>query len=133
MKIISYFKPEYRYFKTTGIKYVLPWKSIEISDEKLKSMQDDNFPELLHDKEKAYLNFRNDVLAQEKITYTHDNIVNLYIIYSTPYITYKCAPDTIGQCLFGATDYNNKNGLAMVLLFVNNIIYIKILVKMLII
>ena len=50
-----------------------------------------------------------------------------------PYITYKSAPDTIGQCFFGATDYNNKHGLAMVLLLVNNIIYIKILVKMLII
>ena len=76
-----YFKPEYRYFKTTGIKSVLSWKSIGLSDEKLKSIQDDNFPELLYDKEKAYLNFRNDVLVQEKITYTHHHIVNLYIIY----------------------------------------------------
>ena len=25
-----------------------------------------------------------------------------------PYITYKSGPDTIGQCLFGAKDYNNK-------------------------
>ena len=25
-----------------------------------------------------------------------------------PYITYKSAPDTIGQGFFGATDYNNK-------------------------
>ena len=25
-----------------------------------------------------------------------------------PYITYKSGPDTIGQCLFGATDYNKK-------------------------
>ena len=59
-----YFKPEYRYFKTTDIKFVLSWKSIGLSDEKLKSIQDANFPELLYDKEKAYLNFRNDVLAQ---------------------------------------------------------------------
>ena len=103
-----YFKPEYRYFKTTGIKSVLSWKSIGLSDEKLKSIEDDNFPELLYDKEKTYLNFRNDVLAQEKITYAHDHIVNLYIIYSIPYITYKSNSDTIGQCLFGATDYNNK-------------------------
>ena len=41
-----YFKPEYRYFKTTGIKSVLSWKSIGLSNEKLKSIQDDNFPEL---------------------------------------------------------------------------------------
>ena len=62
-----YFTPEYRYFKTTGVKSVLSGKSIRLSDEKLKSIQDDNFPELLYDKEEAYLNFRKDVLAQEKL------------------------------------------------------------------
>ena len=82
----------------------MSWKSIGLSNEKLKSIQDDNFSELLYDKEKAYLNLRYDVLAQEKISYTHDHIVNLYIIYSIPYITYKSNPGTIGQCLFGATD-----------------------------
>ena len=50
-----YFKPEY-----IGTKSVLSWKSIGLSDEKLKSIQDGNFPELLYDKEKAYLNFRNN-------------------------------------------------------------------------
>ena len=29
-----YFKPEYRYFDITGIKSVLSWKSIGLSDEK---------------------------------------------------------------------------------------------------
>ena len=106
--IYLYFKPEYRYFKNTGIKSALSWKSIGLSNEKLKSIQDDNFPELGYDKERTYLNFRNDVLAQEKITYTHDHILNLYIIYSLPCITYESAPDTIGQCLFGVTDYHNK-------------------------
>ena len=124
-----YFKPENRYFEITGIKSVLSRKSIGLSNEKLKSIRDDYFPELRYDKERTYLNFRNDALAQEKITYTHDHIVNLYIIYSMPYITYKSGPDTIGQCLFGSTDYNN--GLATVLLLVNNIIYKNILLKML--
>ena len=103
-----YFKPGYRYFKTTGIKSVLSWSSIGLSDEKLKLIGDDYSPKLWYDKERTYLNFRKDVLVQEKISYTHDQIVNLYIIYSMPYITYKSAPDTIGQCLFGATDYNKK-------------------------
>ena len=103
-----YFKPEYKYFEITGIKSVLPWKSTGLSNEKLKSIRDDYFPELLYDKERTYLNFRKDVLAQEKISYIHDHIVNFYIIYSMPYITYKSDPDTIGQCLFGATDYNKK-------------------------
>ena len=103
-----YFKPEYGYFKTTGIKSVLSWNSIGLFDENLKSIGDDYSPELWHDKERTYLNFRKDVLAQEKISYTHDHIVNLYIIYLMPYITYKSDPDTIGQCVFGATDYNKK-------------------------
>ena len=103
-----YFKPEHRYFEITGIKSVLSWKSIGLSDEKLKSIGDDYFPVLWYDRERTYLHFRKDVLAQEKITYTHDHIVNLYTIYSMPYITYKSNPDTIGQCLFGATDYNKK-------------------------
>ena len=124
-----YFKPEYRYFKTTGIKSVLSWKSIGLSDEKLKSIQDDNFPELLYDKEKSYLNFGNNVLSEEKFTYTHDHIINLYITYSMPYITYKSDPDTIGQCFLVLQTIIIKNGLAMVLLLVSNIICIKILVK----
>ena len=33
-----YFKPEHRYFEITGIKSVLSWKSIELSDGKLKSI-----------------------------------------------------------------------------------------------
>ena len=103
-----YFKPEYRYFEITGIKSVLSWKSVGLSDEKLKSIGGDYFPELWYDKERTYLKFRKDVLAQEKITYIYDHIVNLYIIYSMPYITYKSDSDTIGQCLFGATDYNKK-------------------------
>ena len=77
----------YRYFKATGIKSVLSWRSIGLSDEKLKSLQDENFPKLLYGKEKVYLNFRNDVLAQEENSYTHDHIVNLSIIYSVLYIT----------------------------------------------
>ena len=102
------FKPEYRYFEITGIKSVLSWKSIGVSNEKLKSIGDGYSPELWYDKEMTYVNFRKDVLAQEKISCTHDHIVNLYSIYLMPYITYKSAPDTIGQCLFGATDYNKK-------------------------
>ena len=103
-----YFKPEHIYFEITSIKSVLSWKSIGLSDEKLKSIPDDYFPELWYDKERTCLNFRKDVLAQEKVTYTHDHIVNLYTIYSMPYITYKSDPDTIDQRLFGAKDYNKK-------------------------
>ena len=83
----------YVYFEITTIKYVLSWKSTGLSDEKLKSIGDDFLPELWYDKERTYLNFRKDALAQEKISYTHDHIVNLYIIYLMPYITYKSAPD----------------------------------------
>ena len=86
----------------------MSWKSIGLCDEKLKSIRDDYFPELWYGKERTYLNFRKDALTQEKISHTNDHIVNLYIIYSMPSITYKSGLDTIGQRLFGATDYNKK-------------------------
>ena len=96
------------YILRSLVKSVFSWKSIRLSNEKLKSIRDDNYAELRYDKERTYLNFRKYVLAQEKITYTNDHIVNLYIIYSMSYITYKSDPYTIGQCLFGATDYYKK-------------------------
>ena len=46
-----YFKAEYIYFEITAIKSVLSWKSIGLSDEKLKSIGDDFSPELWFDKE----------------------------------------------------------------------------------
>ena len=128
-----YFKPEYRYFTTSAIKSVLSWKSIGLSDEKLKSIGDGYSLELWFDKEMTYLNFRNDVLAQEKISYTHDHIVNLYIIYLMPYITYRSGPNTIGQCLFGAIDYNKKKWSGYGVAFGKQHYLHKILVKMLII
>ena len=46
-----------------------------------------------------------------------------------PYIAYKSGPDTIGHVCLVLQTIIRKNGLAVVLLLVNNIIYIKILEK----
>ena len=103
-----FFEPDYRYIETTGIKSVLSWKSTGLFDEKIKSIEDDYSPELGLNKLRICLNFRNDVLAQEKVTYTHEHIVNLYIVYSISDITYASAPDIMKYCLFGSTIYNKK-------------------------
>ena len=50
-----------------------------------------------------------------------------------PYITYKSGPDTIGQCLFGGTDYNKKKLSGYGVAFGKQHYLHKILVKMLII
>ena len=36
-----FFEPEYRYFETSGIKSVLSWKLTGLSDEKIKSIEND--------------------------------------------------------------------------------------------
>ena len=50
--------------------------------EKIKTHKNMAPPELSFNREKIYLNFSgHSVLAQEKVTYTHGSIVNLYIVY----------------------------------------------------
>ena len=103
-----FFDPDYRYFETTGIKSALSWNSTGLFDEKIKSIEDDYSPKLGFNNVRICLNVRSDVLVQEKVTYTHEHIVNVYIVYSISDITYASAPDIIKHCLFGSTIYNKK-------------------------
>ena len=50
-------------------------------------------------------------LAQEKISYTHESIVNIYIVYLMPYITDAKGSDLMRYGLFGATGYDTNNKL----------------------
>ena len=50
-------------------------------------------------------------LAQEKITYSHKSIVNLYIVYSVPDITDPVGTDLMRYGLFGDTGYDTDKKL----------------------
>ena len=64
-----YFKPEQRYLETSKLTKtnVFSWKSVGLSDEKIKSSGESYSPTLSFDKEKIYLTFNSDILVQEKI------------------------------------------------------------------
>ena len=63
------------------------------------------------DKEKIYLNISKDYLAQEKVTYTHGSIANVYVVYSMKNVTHFLTDtddDIMGNCMCGATSIINK-------------------------
>ena len=56
---------------------------------------------LVYDNVRIKLNFSGDLLKQDKVTYNHAPIVNIYIVYRlTPGI--NNSGDTLENCLFGA-------------------------------
>ena len=78
-----------------------------MSDEKIKCSGETYSPTLSFDKEKIYLTFNSDILAQEKIVYNHESIVNIYVVYTLLY-WHNSTTDYLKNCLFGATGFYKK-------------------------
>ena len=79
-------------------------KSTGISNEKNKPPEDKNFPKTFFEKMWPYLKIEPfKFLAQEKVTYTHESIVNVYIVYLMSDITDGKGSDLMRYGLFGAT------------------------------
>ena len=104
-----YFKPEQRYLETSKLTKtnVFSWKSIGLSDENIKSSGETYSATLSFDKEKIYLTFSSDILAQEKIIYNHKSLVNIYVVYTLLYWP-NSAIDYLKNCLFGAAAFDKK-------------------------
>ena len=104
-----YFKPEQRYLETLKLTKtnVFSWKSVGLSDEKIKSSGETYSPTLSFDKEKIYLTFNGDILAEEKIVYNHKFIVNIYVVYTLLYWP-NSTIDYLKNCLFGVTVFDKK-------------------------
>ena len=101
-QICGYFK---RIIGTGNGNYIYFSKSIGLSDEKLNSNTVSNYkitPNLRYYATKLRVKFNGSCLKQDKVTYNHGKIVNIYIVYeiSTNYSisTYP----TLENCLFGA-------------------------------
>ena len=82
------FQPMYRYFKRiAGVgsgNYIYFWKSKGLSDKRINSNTASNYsitPELSHYGTKAGVTFSGSCLKQDKATYNHGTIVNIYIVY----------------------------------------------------
>ena len=96
----------YKYFKTSikgNTTYVSSWESKGLSNEKISSVTTSNYnqaPSPAYDNVRTKLNFVGALLTQDKITYNHRPIVNIYIVYRlSPSITSDIA---LENCLFGA-------------------------------
>ena len=88
---------------------VLSWRSTGLSNETIKPTKDSFSPKLPFMGEKISLNFNSSILAQEKISYTHGSIVDIYVVYSLPNIAISTDSDSIAECLFGVVRLcNNK-------------------------
>ena len=79
------FQPIHRYFKViANTRYISEWKSKGLSEESIKPPTSDNSFSPLIDYlgNKIRLKFSGGCLKQQnKLTYTHGTIVNIYIVY----------------------------------------------------
>ena len=99
------FQPIIRYFKIrTNTKYISSWQSKRLSGETIKppATSDNSLnPKVSYYGTKARLEFRGSCLKQDKSTFNHGKIVNIYIVYELDKTYVKTHP-TLVNCLFGA-------------------------------
>ena len=77
-----------RYFRKINAagngKYIYFWKSMGLSDERINSVTASNYsitPELSYSGGKIIAKLSGSCLKQDKITYNHGKIVNIYTVY----------------------------------------------------
>ena len=82
------FQPMCKYFKRIADvgsdNYIYFWKSKGLSDESLDSITASNYkitPELSFYGTKTKVEFNGSCLKQDKVTYNHGKIVNIYILF----------------------------------------------------
>ena len=100
------FQPVYKYFKATNSDYISSWISKGFSNESIMPPSAaNNFltPSLNYLGTKIRVKFSVRCLKQDKITYTHGRIVNIYIVYEINKKGNTVISDPILEnCLFGA-------------------------------
>ena len=79
------FQPIFRYFKNIGNTYnISTWKSKGLSDEIIKSPATSGnslSPSLNYIDFRLKIKFDGQCLKQDKVTFNHKTIVNIYIVY----------------------------------------------------
>ena len=96
------FQPMSRYLKfVTNSQNISSWISKELSDEEIKVVNGIYVP-VNYLNEKLRLKFEGSCLAQTKVTYTHKNIVNVYIVYEIGATTRNSYDPKLTNGFFGA-------------------------------
>ena len=98
-------QPIYKYFNTSvkgSTTYVSSWESKALSNIKISSVITPSYnraPSLAYDNVRIKIKFVGSLLKQDKITYNHGPIVNIYVLYRlSPSVT---SDVTLENCLFG--------------------------------
>ena len=109
------FQPMYRYFKrVTGAdtgNYICFWKSKGLSNENITAPTESDYnlnPQLSYLGNKIRAEFKESSLKQDKITYTHGKVVNIYIVYETSKNLNISSYSAIEKCLFGAVSFTEN-------------------------
>ena len=101
------FQPIVRYFKVNIIantNYISSWKSKGLSAEIIKppTTSDNTLtPKLNYFGNKVRVKFTGSCFKQPKISYTHEKVVNIYIVYELGASTSHDNDPTLKNCLFG--------------------------------
>ena len=105
------FQPMCKYFKkvidsTENTLYVHYWQPNELSDRKINapstSSSNDQAPILEYGGAGIRLKFKGDFLRQNKVTYNHGKIVNIYNVYEISSTFTSQSSFTLKNSLFGA-------------------------------
>ena len=99
----------YIYFKRIGGvgngNYIYYWQSKGLSDEKINSIKTPNHsitPNLDYNGTKTRVEFNGSCLKQDKVTFNHGKVVNIYIVYEISKSINISDYPTLENCLFGA-------------------------------
>ena len=105
-----------RYFKLSSvvgvIDRVLSWQSKGISNESIKPPTTSNntlTPELsYYNDTRARVKFKGSCLKQSNFTFTHNTILNIYIVYELGASSSHISDSTLKKCLFGAVAFTKN-------------------------
>ena len=100
------FQPVHRYVKIiANTKYISEWKSKGLSGKSIKPppTSDNSLTPLIdYYGYNIRVKFNGSILRQPKFSYTHENVVNIYIVYKLAGSSSHSDDPTLKDCLFGA-------------------------------
>ena len=82
-----------------------------MSDERINSITESNYsitPELSYYCSRIRVKFNGSCLKQDKTTYNHGKIVNIYIVYEISKNVNISSYSTLKNCLFGAISFTKN-------------------------
>ena len=87
------------------VNEVSSWISKGLYNKKISFVSKSNgtVPKIVCDNARIKVKFNENLLKQNKVTYTHGSIVNIYVVYRlTPKINLGGVVPTLQNCLYGA-------------------------------